>query len=192
MPSTPHSQVPYPSGGDAPAAAADLMALAEGVDDRLVLRAADPTDRDARYPTPTAGMLVAGDDGTVWTATSTGAWRTVYEPAPPWVDCSLAAGLVAGKPVQARKVHDQVYLRGQIDKSDGSAMAVGTLAYAPAGMAPAYFEQTSGACSILGGRTYPVARLAIDTTGTISFPSDQDPGGGPQWISIDGIAYWIV
>ncbi|WP_240373033.1 hypothetical protein [Brevibacterium zhoupengii] len=82
MPNSPLAKVPYPSGSDAPAAAADMMALAMATDPRLVLPAIDEADRDARYSdAPVSTMVVSGESRKIWVKTGPAPtdWWTVYE-----------------------------------------------------------------------------------------------------------------
>lgn len=81
MPQTPLSNTPYPSGSDAPAAAADMMALAMAADAKLVLPAIDEADRDSKYSDAPASTVVAsGDSQKLWM--KTGAlptqWLEIY------------------------------------------------------------------------------------------------------------------
>lgn len=81
MPQSPLSKVPYPSGSDAPAAAADMMAMVMGMDDRLVLPAVDEADRDAKYAdAPVSTMVVSGESRKIWVKTGPGItdWWLVY------------------------------------------------------------------------------------------------------------------
>lgn len=81
MPKTLLSKIPYPSGSDAPAAAADMMAAFSHLDDRVVLPAIDEADRDARYAdAPASALVVAGPSKSVWMKTGPGPtdWLTVY------------------------------------------------------------------------------------------------------------------
>lgn len=82
MPNTPLSKVPYPSGSDTPAAAADMMAAFMSMDDRLVLNAIDQADRDARYSeAPTSTLVVSGPSQKIWLKTGDGPtdWITIWE-----------------------------------------------------------------------------------------------------------------
>lgn len=82
MPNSPLANVPYPSGTDAPAAAADMMALAMATDPRLVLPAVDEADRDAKYAdAPVSTMVVSGESRMIWVKTGPAPtdWWTVYE-----------------------------------------------------------------------------------------------------------------
>lgn len=82
MPNSPLAKVPYPSGSDAPAAAADMMALAMATDPRLVLPAIDEADRDAKYAdAPVSTMVVSGESRKIWVKTGPAPtdWWTVYE-----------------------------------------------------------------------------------------------------------------
>lgn len=82
MPNTPLSKIPYPSGTDAPAAAADMMALVMSADDRLVLKAVDEADRDSKYgEAPVSSLVVSGESRKIWLKTGDlpTDWFTVYE-----------------------------------------------------------------------------------------------------------------
>lgn len=82
MPNTPLSKIPYPSGTDAPAAAADMMALVMSADDRLVLKAIDEADRDSKYgDAPVSSLVVSGQSRKIWLKTGDlpTDWFTVYE-----------------------------------------------------------------------------------------------------------------
>lgn len=83
MPTTPISDLPYPSGAAAPAAAADLMALALALDNGALLTATDEAERDTKYGTVPAGALVAVGAGAamqVWikTGATAGDWTLVW------------------------------------------------------------------------------------------------------------------
>lgn len=82
MPNSPLGKVPYPSGPDAPAAAADMMGLVMAMDPRLVLPAIDEADRDSKYANaPTSTMVVSGPSKKIWVKTGPGPtdWWVVYE-----------------------------------------------------------------------------------------------------------------
>lgn len=82
MPNTPLAKVPYPSGSDAPAAAADMMAGFISMDPHLVLPATDEADRDAKYAdAPISTMVVSGPSKKIWVKTGPAAtdWWVVYE-----------------------------------------------------------------------------------------------------------------
>ncbi|WP_167199475.1 hypothetical protein [Brevibacterium pigmentatum] len=82
MPNSPLAKVPYPSGPDAPAAAADMMGLVMAMDPRLVLPAVDEADRDQKYAdAPESTMVVSGPSKKIWVKTGPGPldWWTVYE-----------------------------------------------------------------------------------------------------------------
>lgn len=190
MPSTPSAGIPYPAGKDAPYTAADFQATVEYLDDRVVLRASDSADRDARYLTPTPGMLVTGDDGTVWIADQAGGWHTAYEPQPPWVALSIASG-VASDGALAMKTHQgQVWLTGNLVSTGAGLEHATPLAWVPNGYEP----NTSGsrffatAASLVGSRTIATCRVEVHTDGLIQIADQEE---SPPFISIDGIQYWI-
>lgn len=82
MPNSPLGKIPYPSGPDAPAAAADMMGLVMAMDPRLVLPAIDEADRDSKYAdAPRSTMVVSGQARKIWVKTGDGPtdWWTVYQ-----------------------------------------------------------------------------------------------------------------
>lgn len=82
MPTSPLGKVPYPSGSDAPAAAADMMALVMAMDPKLVLPAIDEADRDSKYAdADVSTMVVSGPSKKIWVKTGPAVtdWWTVYE-----------------------------------------------------------------------------------------------------------------
>ena len=82
MPKSPLANVPYPSGPDAPAAAADMMGLVMAMDPRLVLPAVDEADRDQKYAdAPESTMVVSGPSKKIWVKTGPAVtdWWVVYE-----------------------------------------------------------------------------------------------------------------
>lgn len=81
MPNTALAKIPYPSGSDAPAAAADMMAIVQALDAKLVLPAVDEADRNARYAeAPVSTLVVSGESKRVWLKTGSGPtdWHTIY------------------------------------------------------------------------------------------------------------------
>lgn len=81
MPTTSLAKVPYPSGSDAPAAAADMMAIVQALDAKLVLPAVDEADRNARYAeAPVSTLVVSGESKRIWLKIGTGPtdWHTIY------------------------------------------------------------------------------------------------------------------
>lgn len=81
MGKTPLASYPYPSGGDAPYVASDLMALALAIDAETTLTATDSADRDARFAGAKVGtMVVSGASQSAWIKTGTGnEWLAIYE-----------------------------------------------------------------------------------------------------------------
>lgn len=91
--STGIASLPYPTLDDSPNGSAQIQALAQAVETKLIVPFASAAARDATWPTPPAGALcwVAGAaapqvyDGRTWQSlfTSTG-----NKPAPGWNDCN--------------------------------------------------------------------------------------------------------
>lgn len=192
MPETSASHLPYPSMDDAPNVPADLQALVQQADPRLVLRAKDASDRNTRYPHPEPGMLVAGENKVVWLADSGGNWHTVHEPPGAWVDMALQTGVQKAGMMQpqARQQGGQVWLRGAIERADGKPLEMGDVMWLPAGMEPEYTMFLPVSVSIQGGRTYGTTRLGLRKNGSVYLSWDQDPGGRPIWATIDCINFW--
>jgi len=71
MPTTDFGGYYYPSGDQDAVVAADLMHLADDLDQNTVLKAQDAADRDARYSDVAAGTIVVALDGTQWVKVST-------------------------------------------------------------------------------------------------------------------------
>lgn len=81
MPQTPLSKTPYPSGSDAPAAAADMMGAFMSIDAKLVHPAVDEADRNDRYGTaPLSTLVASGESEKLWMKTGPGSssWMEVY------------------------------------------------------------------------------------------------------------------
>lgn len=118
MPTTPLAKTPYPSGSDAPAAAADMMRFLTHIDPKLVHDAVDEADRDARYSDGPKGILVvSGDVKKVWLkiADGTPRWIAIYEDTG-WVDkgFTVAQGFEIGGHLRARRVNKVVELRAHL------------------------------------------------------------------------------
>lgn len=133
MPNTPLSKVPYPSGSDAPAAAADMMAAFMALDDRLVLKAVDEADRNARYAeAPTGSFCVSGESTTVWFKTGPGPteWFTLYSDTG-WVDQGFT--VFNGwelQTVRGRRKAGNTEIRGQVLRT-GDALSANSTGHLP-------------------------------------------------------------
>lgn len=120
MPNTPLSKVPYPSGSDAPAAAADMMALVMAMDSRMVLPAVDEADRDARYyDAPASSLVASGPSKKIWLKTGEGPteWVTIWEDTG-WID----TGFVAQSGWEISRAQGRIYgrvvdVRGQMTRT---------------------------------------------------------------------------
>lgn len=117
MPTTPLAKTPYPSGSDAPAAAADMMRFLTHIDPKLVHDAVDEADRDAKYGDGPKGIVVvSGDSRKVWFKTGAGLqWLAIYEDTG-WVDkgFTIAQGFEISTHLRARRVNKTVEIRGQM------------------------------------------------------------------------------
>lgn len=126
MPKTLLSKIPYPSGSDAPAAAADMMAAFSHLDDRVVLPAIDEADRDARYAdAPPSALVVAGPSKTIWMKTGPNPtdWLTVYHDTG-WVQegFTIASGWDSTI-LQARKNGVNVNIRCELTRTGSDIQA---------------------------------------------------------------------
>lgn len=167
MPNTPLSKVPYPSGSDAPAAAADMMAAFMALDDRLVLKAVDEADRNARYAeAPVSTIVISGQSRRAWIKTGTGPTD--------WYDWLYDTGWVGEgftvydgwnlATVEARKRNGYVDLRGEVTRSgDGlTASSNGHLPNIDVITVPPQFRPETGKLAITGQGKTPVTSGAIE------------------------------
>lgn len=127
MPNTPIAKIPYPSGSDAPAAAADMMAAFMNLDDRVVLKAIDAADRDSKYAdAPTGSLVTSGPSKTVWLKHGPNPtdWTTVHEDTG-WVDKGfvIASGWEIYTHLTARRVNKSVEIRGQLTRTGNDITA---------------------------------------------------------------------
>lgn len=77
MPSTDLANLPYPDNTPAPDVPAAMMGLAEAIDPRLNLLAADAADRDSKYGDAPAGTLVSTPDGWQWVRLTDLSWHVL-------------------------------------------------------------------------------------------------------------------
>lgn len=106
MPETDYAQIPYPDGDQDAIVAADLMALAEKVDETIDLIAIDAADRDARFSGLAAGRTVRTPAGTEWVKTSNPpaapTWKTVITDTD-----VVTSGIAQANPVVPWKLDSQ-------------------------------------------------------------------------------------
>lgn len=170
MPNTPLSKIPYPSGSDTPAAAADMMALVMAMDARLVLPAVDEADRDARYyDAPASSLVVSGPSQKIWLKTGDGPtdWMTVHSDTG-WV----AEGFVVmdGWSIDQAKARDRngiIDVRGTITRTGDklTSNSVGELTDIDILSVPPQFRPEPGGLDVVG-----IAR-SQRTSGTIQLYS---------------------
>lgn len=127
MPETPLAKIPYPSGVDAPAAAADMMGAFMSMDNRLVLQAKDAAERDSLYAdAPTGTLVISGDSKLIWFkhGPAPTAWSTLYEDTG-WVDKGfvVASGWEIGGHLRARRVLKTVEIRAHLNRTGGDIKA---------------------------------------------------------------------
>lgn len=155
MPNTPLSRIPYPSGSDAPAAAADMMALVMAADSRLVLPAIDEADRDARYyDAPASSLVVSGQSQKIWlkTGPESAAWKLIFGDTG-WV----TEGFVVGSGwsmggMKARRHVDTIDIRGYVTRTGDDLRAddEGNLGDTTVVSVPPQFRPESGDLDIIG------------------------------------------
>ena len=175
MPTTPIQALPYPGGADAPAGPAQMKALAEAVENRVVMRFASIAERDAKLPSGrrVAGMRAWVDaDQTeyVWSTTGTASWRPTWSPGTA-VPIAFASGF-AGT-AEYRLVGPWVFVCWSCTTSiasNGAALPLFTLSAEaqPANDTPASMSNTSlypmngrittsGACQVRNNHTAAIA-----------------------------------
>lgn len=171
MPNSPLAKVPYPSGSDAPAAAADMMALIMSMDSRLVLPAVDEADRDSRYAeAPVSTLVVSGESKKIWLKIGTGPtdWHIIYYDTG-WV----SEGFVVQDGWELVQVGGRTHgptteIRGEVVRTGDQldALSTGHLRDEVIVSVPPQFRPESGALSVIGhGR-------ALQTSGTMElFPN---------------------
>lgn len=121
MPETPLAKIPYPSGVDAPAAAADMMGAFMSMDNRLVLQAKDAAERDSLYAdAPTGTLVVSGSSKMIWLKNGPKPtdWMVIYEDTG-WVDkgFSIGQGWEIATHLRARRVNKTVEIRGSLTRT---------------------------------------------------------------------------
>lgn len=123
MPNTPFAKIPYPSGSDAPAAAADMMAAFMTMDSRLVLPAIDEADRDAKYyDAPVSTLVVSGDSQKIWLkrGPNPSDWLTIWEDTG-WVTQGFVVQSGwSNDNMSARRFGRNINIRGQLTRTGGA------------------------------------------------------------------------
>lgn len=208
MPTSSTTGVPYPASADADDVPAVNQELAEYLNYRILNRATNAADRDARYADAEDGAIVASTtDGTIWVRSS-GAWGTLWAPTV-WTPCALLSTLT-GRPKALLEFvggKRRVTLTGMLQKTDGTpisatSMAGGsTLVTVPGSLLPsadlygplAYVPLMQ---SLVGGAFAPFCRGEINTsTGAMIVWGNQDPDTSQyqpaQWISLNNATYWM-
>lgn len=198
-----YAELPVPGGGDAPVGPAALAAFAEAVDPHLLQHVVNRAERDEQYASAPLHTLVSAEDGSLWIKTSGSAntWATVYEPLPAWRPVTLASGYEAGEfRPEARRIGNLVYLRGRIERTDGTNIPVAGVKVGdvPADCRPALYGMWGGGASLTGDPITGVGRVevlgeasstSLGGVGSILWYS-QDGTTGVPWIDING-SYWI-
>lgn len=197
------AQLPIPGGGDAPVGPGALADLALAIDPHLVQHVADKAERDAEYDDAPLHTIVSAANGSLWlkTSASTNTWAVIYEPVAAWRPITLASGFTAGQTTPEIRIdRDRAYLRGRIEKTDGTVIPIGgtKLATVPSDCIPDQLSSWAGGQSITGDPMTAVGRLEV-------FSPDQDSnafggrgsliwysqdGTGTPWVDLSG-SYWL-
>lgn len=155
MPKTPLAKIPYPSGSDAPAAAADMMAAFMSLDDRLVLAAVDEADRNARYAdAPVSSLVVSGQSQKIWLKTGPSAldWLLIFGDTG-WVTTGFVVqdGWSVTS-IKARKRGVDIDVRGEFVRTgdDIEAGPTGNIADTAIVSLPPQFRPEPGSLDVLG------------------------------------------
>jgi hypothetical protein len=206
LPTIGYEELPVPAGGDGPDVPAALADLATALDPRLVHDVTDLADRNSRFSTAPQHTLCIAADGTTWVKTSSGSntWATLWEPVPAWQAVTPLSGYEEGSyPLQARKIGNQVFLRGRIQRTDGQVIPNDGVAIAtvPTSCIPqeqigAYAATSSLAGDVLIG-VGKLEVLDVNTASSLGDPGtilwwsqDGATANGTPWVNISG-SYWI-
>lgn len=199
------ADLPVPAGGDAPAGAGQMAALAEVVDVHLVHHVTNLADRNSRFSEAPQHALAVALDGTMWVKTSgvSNTWVTIWEPLPAWQGVTPASGYEGGAYTpQARRVGQQVFLRGRLQRADSELVIPNNgvkIGEVPTDCIPqeqiGAFAATS---SLAGDVVIGVGKLEIvdvNTSSGLGAPGSilwwsQDGTDGSPWVNISG-SYWI-
>ncbi|WP_431784317.1 hypothetical protein [Streptomyces chumphonensis] len=204
-----YAHIPVPGGADAPVGPGNLGAMAQAIDPHLIHHVVDQAERDEQYSDAPLHTAVSADDGSLWIKTSATAttWAVIWEPDPAWRPVTLLSGYTGGayRP-EARRIGNQVWLRGRIERTDESAVvpnngiAIGSV---PADCIPQdQVGSLSGQCSLAGDIEIGVGKLEVlEANSASSYGSpgtlvwwNQDTGPettkGVAWVNISG-TYWI-
>lgn len=127
MPQTPLGQIPYPSGTQAPAAAADMMEAFMHLDARTILPALDAADRDARYAAaPPSSLVVSGPSTSIWLKTGEGPadWQDIYTDTG-WIEegFTIPEGWGIRNKLRARRVTDTIEIRADLVRNGADIQA---------------------------------------------------------------------
>lgn len=197
-----YAQLPVPAGGDAPVGPGAFAALAAALDPHLVQLVADLADRNNTLSAAPRRTVAVANDGTTWVKTATtNSWVTIWEPMPAWRTLTLASGYVAGEYTpQILKYNGRCWLRGRIQKTDGSVIATNgvKLADVPSDCRPLVLGSFAGGASYTGDPITGVGRVEVygassstvlGGVGIVAWLS-QD-GTGTPWVDISG-SYWLT
>ncbi|WP_215456684.1 hypothetical protein [Streptomyces sp. ATCC 21386] len=201
-----YAQLPVPAGASAPAVVSALADLATAIDPHLVQHVEDLADRTATLSAAPQHTVAVADDGTTWIKTDGGTdtWATVWEPLPDWQNVTLASGYQTsgGYTPQARLIGKQVFLRGRIERVDGTVIVNNgvKIGAVPTSCIPQEQVGTYAAtCSLAGDVVIGVGKFEVLEVGTSStlgvagdltwWSQDGPTAGGVPWIGING-SYW--
>ena len=200
------AELPVPEGGDSPDVPAKLADLATVLDPHLVQHCEDQADRDSRFATAPAQMLVIAEDGTAWMklVAISNTWVTVHQPLQDWQSgITLQTGFQVGDValgLRATETGKYIHLKGRIERTDGlnindtNAVNLGAV---PTELIPVDLRTYPAACSLGGTTTDATGRLEIlgeDTTSAYGVAGDilwwYQGTDGTAWVDISG-SYWL-
>lgn len=205
---TDFAQIPYPGNTDADNPPGDFASLAQYLDTRVLLRAANSADRDAKYSgVPDGVIVVSTTDGTIWIRAG-GAWLVLWAPVGR-VNCSMPSNNTGNPQALMEWVGGKrrVLMSGTISKTDGSNFisenlaGVGVFCTVPASMLPSQDLygvtcHVSILLSLTGGSFAPAGRGQINTTtGDLTIFGNQDPDTAvfkdTAWVNLNAASYWM-
>ena len=193
MPTTPIQALPYPGGADAPAGPTQIKALAEAVENRVVMRFASIAERDAKLPAGqrVAGMIAWVDANQayyVWSTRGTPSWRILWQDTG-WVNCTINGSgwtNVPGEQVQIRRIGMTVYMRGSAHNSTLAPGTAGTM-----GNVPAEFHPSQRAAFGASLNTPANLFVRIETNGNITAGWYGTGTATGSWWGFNNVVYTI-
>lgn len=211
MPSSTYAGLPVPSSADADSVPYWLSLLVASLDVRVVLQAADASERDSKYINcPVSTVVVSTSNQSVWIKSAgpgTNSWETVWEPinaGPAWIpggsyganwtDLSLTHTSYASFRFHYIADDDTVIVRGGLYKTT-SWVSGEVIAKVPTGLEPLNYQ---GAMAFGVYSQVPVA-CEFRSNGEIKLWGWGSTGGGGAFapgaantgVSFDSVRYQL-